>query len=106
MSASVKRQFSSLTEGLCTPVYPANEGLLIGMRVLVLSQVLGKRKHFRTKVTLECLLFAVDIVVALEGKLSSEALSTTFKLALEFEQLLVSLHGFILRCVCINVIEI
>lgn len=61
----MEREFTSLAEGFSAAVNSTNEGLLVCMCVLVFSEVLGERKHFRTKVTLESLLFAMDIVVTL-----------------------------------------
>lgn len=85
-------QLSSLSEGFLAPFYPTDEGLLIGMGVLVLFEVLGQSEGFRAKCAAVGFDFGVDVVMAFEGKLRGELFLTTGKLTLEH---LFFLHMFI-----------
>lgn len=82
VGAAVERELPSLSEGLGASVNAADEGLLVGVRVLMLSEILGQREHLVAKLTGEGLLSRVDVVVALEREFCCETLATGGELTL------------------------
>lgn len=75
-------QLAALAEGLLAAVDPADEGLLVGVSVLVFLQVLRQREGLAAVLAREGLLVTVDVVVPLQGELGREAFPASRELAL------------------------
>jgi hypothetical protein len=77
MRPPMQGQLSSLSENLCAVVYATDERFLVGMCVLVLSQILWQSEGFGAIVTLKRLYPTVNVVVPFERELRGESLSTS-----------------------------
>ena len=91
MSAPVKTELASLSEGLCAAVDTADEGLLVRVGVLMFPQVLRQCKHLAAELTRKSLPSAMDVVVPLERELGGEALGALGELALVYSRVLLAI---------------
>lgn len=82
MRAAVQAELAALPERLRAAVDPADEGLLVRVRVLVFAEVLRQREHLAAELAGERLLPTVDVVVPLQRELRREALRALGVLAL------------------------